>query len=60
MKNLHHFPPQQEREHRYPFLGALDLLVNLTLSLATLALTIVALIMAIESVWPGFVSLPRF
>ena len=60
MKNLHQFSPQEERERRYPFLVAIDLLLHFVLSIAAIALTVIAFTMVIEAILPGLVRFPRF
>ncbi len=51
MKNLHQFSPHQEHQRRYPFLVAIDLLLQFALSIAALVLTGIALTMILEAVW---------
>ena len=60
MKNLHQFSPYEERQRRYPFLAAIDLVFNLLLSGAALALTVIALTMVFDTVLPTIARLAGF
>lgn len=53
MKNFSQFSPHQDRERRYPFLAAIDLLLHFGLTLAAIILTVIALMMGIEAIWPA-------
>ena len=59
MKNLHHPSArgkydyyQDQSKRRYPFLGAIDLLLSFGLSVAALALTVIALLMVLDAALP--------
>ena len=60
VKNLHQFSPYEARERRYPFLVAIDLMVHFALSFSAIILSVIALAMAVDSVFPGVVSIPPF
>ncbi len=54
MKNLHQFSPQHDRQRSYPFLVAIDMMLQIALSLAALVLTGAALMIIAETVWSRF------
>ena len=60
VKNLHHFSPYEERERRYPFFVAIDLLVHFALSSSAIVLSAIAIAMAVDAVFPGVVRIPPF
>ena len=57
MKNLHQFSPHRER--RYPFLVAIDLTLHFALSIAAIALTGIAIMMAFDTLAPLLKSVIR-
>ena len=60
MKKFNQFSRDKERERRYPFLVAIDLLLHFGLTFAAIILTVVAFLMCLESIFPGWVHIPRF
>ena len=55
VKNFHHFSRNDQRERRYPFLVAIDLMLHFTLLIAAIVLTAIALTMTFDALWSSVV-----